>query len=465
MTRSADLLLIPGIGRALNTSIETIKIQLEERGHNFFQRYEDPSNWTVGQLQRESVHCAGVYRVHESDVVVINKVCLPGKPAIENWSPRQESLLDILDTKRSSSILAMGEDQVITVYKVLSDSAVAMTIYPVSAKVLEAKNEINRAYDIYSTLTLLKESIIQKHLIWALAVLLVVGLAILSIITARKLSTGISEPIQDLVTGMTRVANGDLSHRVDTRARDEFQFLVASFNTMTRDLDVSRQKLIKAERLATWQEVARRISHEIKNSLTPISISLRRFRNHFTDKPLPTNISDSLLAIDDELRSLESMARSFSEFARMPQPDKIRLDLNRIVQSVVRLMEPVAGHVTIEMDLHEDLPLIDADREQMKRLLNNLIKNGIEASHDTGSVTVSTRRANEGERQIEIEVRDEGEGIDNETVDRIFRPYYTTKKKGTGLGLALVQKIVDDHDGEIQVTSEMGHGTRVTVRL
>jgi len=373
--------------------------------------------------------------------------------------------MDVMTAQLTSSIISIGEERGITVYGVLADSIVAVAIYPVSSQILDAKDEINRAYGIYSTLSLIKESIIRKHLIWALAVLLVIGLALLSIMTARTLARGISEPILSLVDGMNRVADGDFSHRVETRARDEFRFLVDSFNTMIYDLDVSRQKLIKAERLAAWQEVARRISHEIKNSLTPISISLRRFRNHFQDKPLPTGVSESLYAIEDELRSLERMAVEFSEFARMPQPRKTHIDMNRVVRSVIQLIEPTIGQVKIKMDLVEDLPLIDADREQMKRLVNNLIKNSVEASHDTGTVHLTSRKLGLQDRSIEIEVRDEGEGMDEEKMKHIFRPYYTTKKKGTGLGLALVQKIVEDHDGEIHVESEEGKGTRVMVRF
>jgi len=234
---------------------------------------------------------------------------------------------------------------------------------------------------------------------------------------------------------------------------------------MIQDLNTSRQKLIQAERLTAWQEVARRISHEIKNSLTPISISLRRLRNHFQGKSLPPNISESLKAVEEELLTLERMAAEFSEFARMPQPQKTPLDLNEIVRSSVRLAEPTAGSVKIETTLSPDLPSIPADREQMKRLLNNLIKNAVEACHDTGTVIVTTRWSESPGHTITLEIQDHGEGMDEETLEKIFHPYFTTKKKGTGLGLTIVQKIVEDHSGKIQISSEKGKRTRVTIHL
>ena len=465
ITRGADLLLVPGIGEALNTSLETIKTQVEERGEAFLQSHDDYSDWSIELLEEEGIQAAGCYRLEGNRVVCLNSICLPTSPRFRQWTPRPEMLLDVMTTRRISTIVPGGEESMMIVYRVLADSSVAMTVYTIPAYVMDAREEVERAFGIYSTLSLIKESIIQRNLIWALAVLLVVGLALLSIVTARKISQGISEPIQALVGGMRRVADGDLSVRVETKAKDEFRFLVESFNTMTQDLNTSRQKLLQAERLAAWQSVARQISHEIKNSLTPISISLRRFRDHFRDKQLPPSISDSLQAVEEELRSLEGMAKEFSEFARMPRPEKDRLDINRVVQSVIHLIKPSCGPVKITVNLEEELPLVEADREQMKRLLNNVIKNAVEASRNKGTVTVTTRTCDTKGRSVEIEVKDEGEGMDEETLENLFRPYYTTKKRGTGLGLAIVQKIVEDHGGEIFVVSRKGEGTRVRVCL
>ena len=465
LTRSANVLLLPGIGDALQTSLETIRTQIEKRGISFLQEYEDPAEWTPTLQEKEGLPFIGHYRLSEGSVISVHSLRLPSSLLPNDWSPRPEFLKDALSTSPTSSLIPTDDGETISVYRVLPDSSVIVACYRVENHILNAKDEITRALGIYNTLSLLKESIIQKNLIWGLAVLLIIGLSLLSVFVARRLSRGISGPVQDLVEGMKRVAAGDLTQKVGAKAKDEFGFLIHSFNTMIQDLNESRQKLVRAERLAAWQEVARQISHEIKNSLTPISISLRRFRGYFEEKDLPSNISESLMSVEEEFRALENMAAEFSDFARMPKPEKSPIDLNEIVRSVVRFREPLAGRTEIRTMLSPELPPVHADREQMKRLLNNLIKNGVEASHDRGTITITTRKTNSSEYRVELEVQNQGEGMDEETLQKLFNPYYTTKKKGTGLGLTIVQKIVEDHNGKIQVESEKNKGTRITVLL
>ena len=241
--------------------------------------------------------------------------------------------------------------------------------------------------------------------------------------------------------------------------------LARAFNQMIEDLRVSREKLIQAERLAAWQQVARQISHEIRNSLTPISVSLRRFRTHLEKEGDPKKVPEILKTIQEEIRTMESMAAEFSDFARMPAPKKSTTDLNELIQSVVRLMSPATGQVNIKTQLAPDLPDIETDGDLIKRLLNNLIKNAVEASHDTGTVTVTTASTDGSPHRIILTVEDRGEGMDEETLENIFQPYYTTKRGGTGLGLVIVRKIVEDHGGEISVKSEKDAGTRFSVHL
>jgi len=465
ITRSADFLLLPGMDDALDTSLGTIRTQLEERGKRFLQQYPNSFDWTPRLLEERGIGFAGLYSIRNDTIFSVRRVCRSRSSLFKNFRPHQESLSDALTVSRTSSLVSIGNKSVITVYHSVSDSTIALASYPVPPSVLEAKDKIIQALGTYNTFSLLKESIIQKKLIWGAAVILVLGLSFLSVIAARKLSRGISEPIQNLVYGMQQVSKGNLSYQVETRAKDEFRFLVDSFNKMIQELELNRQKLIYAERLAAWQEVARRISHEIKNSLTPTSISLHRLRTHLQGEPLTLQITETLDTIEEELHSLEKMAKEFSEFARMPQPDKFPIDLNEVIRSVIHLIGSTAGRVKIKTDIHPDIPSFNGDREQMKRLFINLIKNGIEASHDTGTLTITTRAAKSSQHSIEVEVSDEGEGIKKDVLKNIFTPYYTTKKKGTGLGLTIVQKIVEDHNGEIGIESEKGKGTRVRVLL
>ncbi len=465
LTHSVNYLLLPGIGGALDTSLETIRLQLEERGRLFLEQFDPSGNRTPDFLREEKIDFLGTYRFDHDSVITLRSTRLQTSFLSEDWQPQRELLVDALRTERISRLVSAGEESMMVVYRFFPDSVFAVAGYVVEPHVLKARDDIVRALDIYNTLSLLKESIIERHLLWSLAVLFLIGLGLLAVITARKLSQSISEPIQDLVKGMKQVADGDLSYQVDTRAKDEFRFLVDSFNAMICDLNISRQKLIRAERIAAWQEIARRISHEIKNCMTPITISLRRLQNYFQKESLPPALEQSLQDIQEELHALEVMAREFSAFARMPLPQRSPLDLNDVIQSVVRLAESAASGVQVQTNLSANLPSISADKEQMKRLLTNLIKNAMEASHSEGTVMVTTQPAASSEHTIDLVIQDQGEGIDPKKLDHVFHPYYTTKEKGTGLGLAIVQKIVEDHDGEIRIESKKGKGTMVKVCL
>lgn len=465
LTRSADVLLLPGIGEALETSLSTIRFQLERRGERFLEQHDDPAGWSPGLLEANGIEVLGCYRGLRDSLITVCEIQHPRVPLPDSWRPSRTALERALSTDRSSTLMPVADEEMVLVYHRLAVNILLVAGYRVPRRVGDAKDQVTRALGVYNTLSLIKESIIQKNLIWGLAVIFIIGLTALSIIAARRLSREISEPIQGLVSGMRRVADGDLSQRVETAAKDEFRFLVDSFNQMVKDLDAYRLRLIQAERLAAWQRVARQISHEIKNSLTPISISLHRLYSHSRESAASDSFNANLKAVEEELRALESMAAEFSEFARMPRPQISLINLNDVVRTVVRLTEPAAGRIKIEMRLAAEIPPVDADRDQMKRCLNNLLKNSIEASRETGKITVITREVRSGGNCIEIEIRDNGAGMDEATLEKIFEPYFTTKERGTGLGLAIVRKIIEDHHGEIRMQSKKGVGTRVTIRL
>ncbi|HEX9934167.1 MAG TPA: ATP-binding protein, partial [bacterium] len=341
----------------------------------------------------------------------------------------------------------------------------AVVGYKTFPLVLESKEKITHALNVYNTLTLLKESIIRKNIIWALASLIIVGLAVAAVAAAKALSTGISEPIQDLVGGMHRVASGDFSRTVESKAKDEFRFLIDSFNVMMRELQTTRQQLVQAEKRAAWQEAAKRISHEIRNALTPIFLSLRRIKTAQPGATPKKAVSDHFRVIDEELASLERMSASFSEFARMPQPQKIRLNLNDVVSAALRVAEQESDTVRFRPDLSPEPLMLDADREQVRRLLHNLFKNAAEASAPNTEICIRTRQEKAPIPSAVIEIEDHGEGMAPDNLARLFQPYFTTKKKGTGLGLVIAQKIAEDHGGKITARSEKGKGTVMRVAI
>jgi two-component system nitrogen regulation sensor histidine kinase NtrY len=225
-------------------------------------------------------------------------------------------------------------------------------------------------------------------------------------------------------------------------------------------------ELIKAQKVAAWQEVARRVAHEIKNPLTPIQLSAQRLRKKFFEKsPDFDKIFDEATnVIVTEVGSLKHMVDEFSKFARLPAPQMARQSLNEVIQEVLTLYR--AAHKDIEfcVEWDEDLPVLNFDREQLKRVCVNLFDNAIQAMNHTGRVWVSTKYDTKRKRAI-VSVADEGVGITPEDQEKLFVPYFTRKKTGTGLGLAIVRRIITDHDGQIQASNNQPKGAVFTFDL
>jgi nitrogen fixation/metabolism regulation signal transduction histidine kinase len=466
LTQSADILLLPGIGKALETSLATIRDQVEEKGRLFFSEHPDPYVWDIHALRKKEIHMAGFYQLIRDSVSTVRVVHLPACSIPRTWLPNRDLFKEIPELSQTSYLILSGDLEMISVHRRYPPASLGVVVYPVPVSVRHAKSEITHALSVYNTLSLLKETIIKRNIIWAVASLITIILVLLAVTTAKKISRGISEPIQDLVQGMHRVASGDFSHEVHgvhSRANDEIRFLVDSFNAMILDLRTTRQQLVEAEKRAAWQEAARRISHEIRNSLTPLFISLRKIKTLGQSVPFPQQLAENLAVVEEELVSLERISSAFSEFAQMPHPQKNRLNLNDSVQAAVRIAENDRGTVRLKTELYPHPLYLEADREQMKRMLHNLIKNAVEASPENGTVTIRSKLGTGTKSTATVEIEDCGDGMDPATVGKLFQPYFTTKKKGTGLGLVIAKKIAEDHNGEIAIQSEKGRGTVIRI--
>jgi nitrogen fixation/metabolism regulation signal transduction histidine kinase len=281
-----------------------------------------------------------------------------------------------------------------------------------------------------------------------------------SVYAARRISEGISEPIKQLTAGMKKVGAGDLSHRLDIKARDELEFLVDSFNRMTEELKISRENLQRAERAAAWRDVARQISHEIKNPLTPMHFSLFRIKSSLAAEVLAqTDVIESFRILEEELASMRRIADEFSQFARMPHLDLKKEDIADIVRQSVRLFET---EFDVRLDTDEGIDPVPLDRDQFRRAIHNLLKNAIEASSPGDSIDVTLKKV---ANRIRIQIIDHGKGMDRETIEKAAAPYFTTKEGGSGIGLFMVKRIIKDHGGEFEIRSEPNKGTCVTIEL
>jgi two-component system nitrogen regulation sensor histidine kinase NtrY len=302
-----------------------------------------------------------------------------------------------------------------------------------------------------------------------LAILVALAGLMLGLVLSWWAAARVTRPVERLSAGAREVAAGNWDIRVQARSHDEVGKLAQAFNQMTGQLAEQRDRLLQAERVAAWRELARRLAHELKNPLFPLQITienLRRARDHNPEQfdEVFRESTETLLA---ELENLKTIIGRFSDFSKMPAPELRPVNVNEIVRGVEKLFEgqfSAVGRpsITPELYLAEDLPIIRADAPLLHRALENLVLNAMDAMPAGGTLTLRTARHNDA---VRIEVSDSGVGLTREECERLFTPYYTSKQHGTGLGLAIVQSVVSDHGGAVTVESEPGVGTTIRIEL
>jgi two-component system nitrogen regulation sensor histidine kinase NtrY len=224
--------------------------------------------------------------------------------------------------------------------------------------------------------------------------------------------------------------------------------------------------LIRAQKVAAWREVARRLAHEIKNPLTPIQLSAERMRRHFAGRP-PSDralVDECAATIVGEVESLKGLVDEFSQFARMPSPRTVPTDLSALITDTLALYDGIFSDVSITPRFGEGVPLVRLDVEQIRRVIINLVDNAIEATERKGEIAVETA-LDGANKLVRIVVADNGPGIPASEREKLFLPYYSTKRRGSGLGLAIVRRIIAEHGGSIEVGDNTPQGTRFTIEL
>ncbi|MBN2016678.1 MAG: GHKL domain-containing protein [Candidatus Cloacimonetes bacterium] len=283
-------------------------------------------------------------------------------------------------------------------------------------------------------------------------VVLIIMLIVLTLIT---------RPLNRLQTGTKKIAGGDLKVRVRESRFSPINGLIVSFNNMVEELESNRDKLVQAEKDMMWREMAQVMAHEIKNPLTPLRLSAERMEMKYWGKSenFDKIFQDSMEVINEEINNLQHLVKEFSRFARMPSANFEHYDINEQIRDIIA---PYRTKADITLSLDPELPEFYGDRMQMKQVFVNLIQNAIQASSSRSIIEISSRT--DGALFI-FSIKDSGEGISPEDMERIFRPYYTTKEKGTGLGLSIVKRMITQHQGTIEVDSKKGEGTTFTIRI
>jgi signal transduction histidine kinase len=278
---------------------------------------------------------------------------------------------------------------------------------------------------------------------------------------SHRIGKNLTDPIKDLVGFTEQVADGNLDEQCEIKTHDEIGDLTLAFNQMTQELKQSRDKLIQAERLATAGKMSASFAHEIRNPLS----SMRMLSQMLMQKPeTSAEQQQSLQYILEEIERIDNIVKGLMDFAR---PTTLNLEQQPLVpalQSVLALMEANLTHHQIQLvsELASDLPDFQFDSDKIKQAFMNIVLNAMEAMPQGGTLTVSTFKQ---EDSMCIKVTDTGIGISAEDIEHLFEPFFTRKEKGTGLGLANVKRILEEHDGKVEIKSTPSEGTTVSLWL
>lgn len=284
---------------------------------------------------------------------------------------------------------------------------------------------------------------------------------LLTIALAFIFIRGITNPINTLLSATRKLKGGNLDHRVE-KLKDEFGELAVSFNEMAGSLKEQMLKMQRTEQMAVLGELAAGLAHEIKNPLAGIKASMEVLSEEL-------NVSEDdkavMLRVIEEIRRIESLLKDLLNFARPPKPQLTIVDINKLLDTAISFsLKSNHDSLKVFADKDESLPITIADPMQLKQVFLNLLLNAVDSMPDGGELVVKTSY-DKFIDMIKISITDTGKGIDQKIMDKIFQPFFTTKVKGTGLGLATSKRLIEQHGGAISVESNLDGGTKFTISL
>ncbi|RJQ13285.1 MAG: sensor histidine kinase [Nitrospiraceae bacterium] len=278
----------------------------------------------------------------------------------------------------------------------------------------------------------------------------------------------ITEPLNTILDATRRLKAGDLDYRVAS-LKDEFGEVAASFNEMASSLKQQILNMQRTEQLRVCGEIATGLAHEIKNPLAGIKVSMEVLSE---DSSLSAEDRTVLTQVIGEVRRIDALLKGLLNFAKPPVPQLTPTNVNNIIDICMTFSTKIpsasSGNglkaIAVVKNFDSRLPVIMADQMQLQQVFLNLLLNAVDAMSGGGTLTINTSRNPDG-KAIRIEIGDTGKGINRELVKKIFQPFFTTKAKGTGMGLAITRRIVEEHGGGISIESEQGKGTTFTIVL
>ena len=338
----------------------------------------------------------------------------------------------------------------------------------IEPSILKYLNETEQAVNFYYSV---EDSQTGIKITFAIIYIIVVTLLLfLSTVVAISFATRLTKPIINLINASESISRGELDVKVKYIETDsEFKKLNENFNNMIERLKKQQDKLLTTERYSAWESVARKLAHEIKNPLTPIQLSIDRIREKYSKKISEGNndFVNYLDTINRQIKDIEKLVNEFSSFARMPSPILKKQNINLIMKRAVDFMK-LSLKNEITFINYSDRFYVNVDEDQFYRVFINLIKNSEESLNEKkekeanfkGKIDIEIRPNND---YIEIILKDNGIGITD--TKKVMTPYFTTKKTGTGLGLPIVNKIINEHSGDFYIVNKKNNGVEIFITL
>ena len=392
----------------------------------------------------------------------------PGLRAIALIGPDGRAVAEAADPAdaRPAQVAALWRDKVVE-ERLGEGGAVLRLTFEVSATVNEELQRLKQSIDSTKTFLTIKTALPSGY---QTAFLVLIGIA--GLVAAGFgvwASTFVTRRIASLVSTARRVSDGHLDARAELRGHDEMAELGSAFNTMLDDLDQTRRQVAYLQRMGVWQDVARRLAHEIKNPLTPIQLAVQQCVSSY--KGAETDVArfgkllgDAGEIVEEEIAGLRRLVDTFRTLGALPKVETAPIALAGAIEEL-KLDPAIAPRLTLEPP--PEPVTVRADKLLLKRVLVNLVENGIQAGQEAGRAgDVVIRWAPRG-AIVEITVDDHGKGVAPENREKIFEPYVTTKSTGTGLGLAIARKLAIEHGGDLSVSPERAPtgGARFVVSL
>ncbi|MAV56759.1 MAG: two-component sensor histidine kinase [Candidatus Pelagibacter sp.] len=407
-----------------------------------------------------------IYLLDSSGTILLGDT---NNPETDFKLPTEQEFDKALDGK-PVSIVGSGEDKTAVMLRL--NNFIDTYLYisrDIQPQLLQYLDDTKQAVNFYYTVENNRTGI---KITFAIIYIVIVSLLLfLTVVLAIAFAGRLTKPIINLVAASKNISSGKLDTKVPIIESDEeIKILNENFNNMIDRLKKQQDKLLIAERYSAWESVARKLAHEIKNPLTPIQLSIDRLKEKYSDslKDQKSEFSKYLETINRQIIDIKKLVNEFSDFARMPRPILKKTKVDDILNRAINFYKMSDKNLNLFLkNKTKDNFYINADGDQLYRVFLNLIKNSMEAIEEKkqkdanlqGKITLEIDKNNE---YIEIKMLDNGTGFND--IKNITKPYYTTKKNGTGLGLPIVSKIINDHNGEINFIKN-SKGAEITISL